>query len=831
MPRLVHISDLHFGKTFDFAVWNKVKGEILAARPATIIVSGDFIDSPDPLLLLAAKFELEDLCRNCGPETQLFVVPGNHDVLDFGNIWHPGAAWWFERVMFNDTAKLRKNLEAGLHFSLGLNEETLRWAKLPKISRVKPDNWIWKQKCDGRLQSCDYHRSRRHWPSQSVHDQTLITCFNSNSSALRSIVFATGEVGGDQITRIGMRSADPACPYCGPRRVAEGSPDPEHTIHLRVAVLHHHALPIAIPSKSRIKQGSESRLEPFLILKNGGDLIHELQRHRFDLVLHGHKHRPQFARIELQADNREGYPLLVLAGGSTAKKDEDAPDNTLRIIRTEPNGRLNVRTFEQAILADGRMYQEPLTVFKRRAFVNAIERAQISADELYSEVVIESVGHLRSIDRTSGLRVRSKGVIINGMAINVMLASHDERQHFDVEEACRDRVTLQWRDAKGAPHNLRAPHLPKDGYCWLALREPLEIDSPPVTYGVREAAANSIAMTRWELIERNRNNDPDFDEACDYEEVGFYIGYPVERFLLRLQLPSGMDGITPEVRYHRHPDYPNFPLTFLPEQRNFRTDPRRFPRDAEVEKEESKRLRYDAGQRSWFLEIERPIAGGIYSLRWLVPNPIASATAVDRTHAFQNQLLKLVTAPEASRWHGEQCRRLFADLALLLMKRFRSPINPDEVQTAFLMVYDETKLCLRPVLTHLSSGPLPQGSYEVPLGGGVAGAAFLQRRIVAWKNDPASRSLIKPPSDSLHSRWVLALPIYYQAINKDGKLELETQPGALIGVVTLGSNEISSQISECYKEDATAKEIGQEAQELAQKYVFGILENLSQKHT
>jgi hypothetical protein len=426
--------------------------------------------------------------------------------------------------------------------------------------------------------------------------------------------------------------------------------------------------------------------------------------------------------------------------------------------------------------------------------------------------------------------VRKKDVTINGMAINVILASHDERQHFDIEETCRDRVALHWRDANGNHHNLRSPNLPKDGYCWLAIREPLESGSPPLTYGVREAAANSIAMTRWELIQRNKNNDPDFDEVRDYEEVGFYIGYPVERFLLRLQFPSEMDGITPEVRHHRHPGYPNFPLTFLPEQRSFKTDPRRFPRDAELEKEESKRLRYDAGQRRWFLEIERPVAGAIYSLRWLVPNPIASSTAVDRTHAFQNQLLKLATAPGASKSAGEQCRQLFADLAKLLMKRFQSQIDPDEVQTAFLMVYDEARLCLRPVLTYLSSGSLPEGSYEVPLGGGVAGAAFLQRRIVAWKNDPASKSLIKPPSDNLHSRWVLALPIYYQGLNKEGKLELETQPGALVGVVTLGSNEISSHISECYEEDETAKQIGQEAQELAQKCVFDILESLSQKH-
>jgi DNA repair exonuclease SbcCD nuclease subunit len=242
MARIAHISDIHFGRSFNFDVWRNVREEIRAFHPSIIIASGDFVDSPDPLLLLAAKCELQDLAAWCEANTQFFVVPGNHDLLDLGNIWHPGSAWWFERVMFCDTTAIRNNLESGQsNFKLGLNEETLRWARFPKFRRINPRNWLWKDKCDGRLQSCDYRARGKRWPTRNVHDQTLITCLDSNSWATREFLFATGRVGKDQVERIGSAPHHQNCPFC--RAKLAGAPS---GILLHIAVLHHHPLPIAV---------------------------------------------------------------------------------------------------------------------------------------------------------------------------------------------------------------------------------------------------------------------------------------------------------------------------------------------------------------------------------------------------------------------------------------------------------------------------------------------------------------------------------------------------------------------------------------------------------
>lgn len=166
------------------------------------------------------------------------------------------------------------------------------------------------------------------------------------------------------------------------------------------------------------------------------------------------------------------------------------------------------------------------------------------------------------------------------------------------------------------------------------------------------------------------------------------------------------------------------------------------------------------------------------------------------------------------------------------MARFHSGIDRQEKQTAFLMLYDSEKLFLRPALTN---GPIPDGSYEVPLGGGVAGAAFLQRQIIAWKNDPNSKSLIKPASSgALNSHWVLALPVFHQGGPDATGKDLDTEPGAVLAVITLGSSNAASHISDCEpnKDDPTDKsgeEIGQEAQKLAQECIFDILKILGGK--
>ncbi|XSC44575.1 hypothetical protein ACF1BQ_045070 [Bradyrhizobium sp. RDT10] len=600
--------------------------------------------------------------------------------------------------MFHDTTNLRNKLQSGLGFQLGLNKETLRWAKFPRYRRMQPRNWLWVEtwtdKCDGRLQSCDYRRAGKRWPTRSVHDQTLITCLDSNNPVLRQFVFATGTIARNQIERISASGLPDACPCCGTRpnqAPANGG------ILLRIAVLHHHPMPIAVRDKSLDSQVQEARLEPFLILKNSGDLVHELQRQKFDLILHGHKHRPQFARVELRADDPERYPILVLAGGSTAKRDESPSDNTLRDIGTEANGRLKVRSFRQGILQSDRNYREPIEVLKRRAFARALERTKISASQWISDIVIDEVGHLRSLDTTSELRVRSKGMTLPGIVSNVDLALHDTRLDVQLEEGS-GRVSLCRRDDAGKNYSLNEPNLPADCFYWLNFQEPLRVDKDPLTFAIREAAANTIAMSQWEIEERSHHQNGAGNPDYGFEEVGSHISYPIEKLTIRVTFPPNLDGIAPKPRCRRHPAMPDFPLRYLPEGRPRRGQPQpQLISDDDLAKEETRELTYEASKRTWVLEIDHPVPGCSYSLQWRVPNPRAPQKVCDRTIAYRNMLARLFDGSCGSEVI-QKCQDRFRRLARSLMLRFRVGFDAAEQQAAFLMLYDSTDLCLRPAL-------------------------------------------------------------------------------------------------------------------------------------
>jgi hypothetical protein len=135
-----------------------------------------------------------------------FVVPGNHDVLKLGNIWHPTGPLWFKRIMFSQTGDAVNRLQNSLGFGLGLNEKTLKWS-WAWLKRFNPCNSLWlnidKRKCDGRQQSCDWRKGGMKWPSQSIYQKISIACFESNPSSLRAFAFANGEVEAAQVNRLG----------------------------------------------------------------------------------------------------------------------------------------------------------------------------------------------------------------------------------------------------------------------------------------------------------------------------------------------------------------------------------------------------------------------------------------------------------------------------------------------------------------------------------------------------------------------------------------------------------------------------------------------------
>jgi 3',5'-cyclic AMP phosphodiesterase CpdA len=88
--RIVHISDLHFGK-HNAALKDDLLGRMKKLRPTVIVCTGDLIDTPDEYLVRQAETYLEELKNTCEPASPedpcILFVPGNHDYSEHGFLW------------------------------------------------------------------------------------------------------------------------------------------------------------------------------------------------------------------------------------------------------------------------------------------------------------------------------------------------------------------------------------------------------------------------------------------------------------------------------------------------------------------------------------------------------------------------------------------------------------------------------------------------------------------------------------------------------------------------------------------------------------------------
>lgn len=85
--RILHLSDLHFG-AHNSNLKDNLEVRVKALRPNMIVATGDLADQPDKHLLKEASDYLQGLAKHCVPSRTnvptLLVVPGNHDVKDWG---------------------------------------------------------------------------------------------------------------------------------------------------------------------------------------------------------------------------------------------------------------------------------------------------------------------------------------------------------------------------------------------------------------------------------------------------------------------------------------------------------------------------------------------------------------------------------------------------------------------------------------------------------------------------------------------------------------------------------------------------------------------------
>jgi hypothetical protein len=321
-------------------------------------------------------------------------------------------------------------------------------------------------------------------------------------------------------------------------------------------------------------------------------------------------------------------------------------------------------------------------------------------------------------------------------------------------------------------------------------------------------------MTCWEAEQRCSVGD----RAIGWNEewVGMFVRYPVRRLELSVRFPESLAGVRPYLRCLRPPGYPDYGVNPDTDEAAFPRTPEDLVVDPDLTAEEQTKLSFDG---TWRLRVEQPVVSYLYQIRWRLPGDAPHVRIAGPTRTFRKLLLAIGSRLAASKEieMDMKCRQAFGGLCRDIVGQLRALEDPEEKLVMAMFIYDSAAVAVRPVLSWRSwrDDPLPF-EFTIPLGGGIAGAAFQQRRSIAWSEAATEISLIRPEphpdSHDLKLRNVLALPVYHDSVKDDR----QPPPSGAIGVVTIGSSSDASPVAALTADNGDAQERRNELRRLAQ---------------
>lgn len=280
--RILQISDLHFGDHDEVAVNRIVQlAESLGKETKLdyIIVTGDlqnhFFKGATAVKALLGR--LEPFCD------KLLVIPGNHDYLIQGFVDRRGSFWGL--------------LGCAALFPFA------PWAAAVIAVACAASLWL--------PQWLFSRRYKKWWKGPDVvldkENGLLLALLDSNS--IRS-TWARGRVGIFQLGRL-------------TRSLAElQETEPGYDKLVKIAVMHHHPLPAIKPEKA-MGPVPGHKVDEMLLLDDAAEVLRTLADARFDVILHGHKHRAGVGRLDMeQGDGAVRRQLLVVACGTSCINNE-----------------------------------------------------------------------------------------------------------------------------------------------------------------------------------------------------------------------------------------------------------------------------------------------------------------------------------------------------------------------------------------------------------------------------------------------------------------------------------------------------------------------------
>ncbi len=796
--RILHLSDVHFGASFDDSLWEYVTELIRRERPDLLACTGDIVDHGGLFMLALARRQFDELPVRTGVPLNLRTVPGNHDLGPWGNLRFRPFSSNFLAVFGPDAMALPRWVPSWQSY------RSLPWAARVLV-RPALTVALYAQKWFVALQALLRRRpALNHLPVTRDDDPPEVTLVYLDSNhALR---LATGNVDVRELSRLkavvlNLRDQGLEPPTTTQQTAAQRVFAP------RIALMHHHPLPLP---NAVITEGLTS-FEPFLVLRNAGFVLKELNRCDVDLILHGHKHYASFSRLGYSLEHSVEGEIAVLSAGSAGVTHGEAGRNSVNFVDVYPNGRL---TYTAIHFGGGA--GEPVTeLFRNTRYVHGMEmhkrrvhRRGIERHGQWSQSIEHSV------------QVDARGVALVSHLVQGLKFERDLRSQ-------RLPVYIRVSMGRVPPSTLRlAERSRRNGHIWLDkprvplnqiacavdLGQPLSPASPPVDFGYEYLSFNTYAVTEWETeraYERDVRAGRSVGRVPGLEFTGVVCRAPARELVLRLTLPADLQDPDPRARVMRWHQYPNMPLD---DARQFRDAEHSqsadgqaaWEHDTDLTEHEGGRLLRVAENR-WELRVQFPLVGHRYDITWRVRGPHQERQGTRgeiQRQGVAESFRRVLLGQDAMSSHQQVAKDWVQSFHKVMSSEFCSAVlgRPDVEVAVF--AYDAQVLGLRMVL----SWPPQPAELTIPLGEGVVGAAMKRRAVVAYVDprlsgnrhdaaylyDQADEANWSEPSWS----YVVALPLFGlsdpRSVFAVGSLTDGWLPSAAVGVLTLSSKSADS---------------------------------------
>ncbi|WP_177200829.1 metallophosphoesterase [Roseateles sp. YR242] len=794
--RIFHLSDVHFGNHFDESVWNYVGELARRERPDLVVCTGDLVDHGGLFMLAAAQQEfkkftdhLNDWNRKNGSErnVQFRCVPGNHDCGPWGNLKFRPFSTNFGAIFGAVPIQVPAWMPAYLQYrrSSFLRRCLHRVFQTPALYAIKWGTTLWRF-FSGKETGFNVPLLRSDDP------QEVVLVYLDSNDAMR---LATGNVNAREVTKLkalmlNLRDDTGARPFVP-----------------RVALLHHHPLPIP---EASIEEGLTS-FEPFLVLRNAGLVLKELNRCDVDLILHGHKHYAAFGRLGYSIDHHTEGEIAVLAAGSGGVTHSEPGRNSVNLIDILETGRMSFRSIHFGAgggapvheISRGKKEIHGVEMHKARVHRRAMER---------QGQWIEKVTHAVGVDPTG-----------------VAVVRQDVTQHWFERPGPAQVVPVVCSVSLGrVSHNtIELSELSKSaGHQWVnrpkgpvrlvqaGIDVGRRLTGPAVDYGYQYKCFNTYAITQWETVaasEREALHQDDQqprrprERVPELELTSYVVRAPLRALVFKVQLPASEQALKPFMQVMRWSTYPATPLDPYG-QFHEHGAPGEWVSDAELTAHESANL-IQRGDNLWELNVAYPMVGHRYDVRWRAePARLAAPTrdstrSRGRTLALRSALLDVPTV-QANVTALREWEQFFRD-ALKSMTSQTGAL--DDIEIA-MFSYDEARHDLIQALVLSPTKPylIPRHPLVVPLGEGVIGAALKRSQPVMYVDPLLSGSKHEaaylyageedtpagPSTRLAGTRWkyVVAFPLSSDVAGED----LDWGPHTTVGVLTLSSARVDS---------------------------------------